>query len=370
MLLGWQGNETRLLARTEERAAQLDTDRENKQYLEGMMFPDSMSVHHEPRRALSNTDCVIIAVPSVAMREVIEAHVAEIAPDSIVVSATKGLEIESGKRMSEIIAECISARHSLSVEEAMTNICALSGPNLSVEIAIGLPALATAASVSIETAERVQMMTSGERFRVYASDDIIGVELGGTLKNIIAIGAGFIDASGLGSNLKAAYVTRGLHEITLLGLALGAKPTTFAGLSGVGRHAYDLLQSFESELPIGYEIGRRRFCRRRVRVRGSDCGGGADDSSDVADRAAAWCRDADNGDGAQGDVRGGTADGGDGGIDATGVATGVTEVQTFVSSKPSGHRDRSGIISFTEVSARWSQSLKITKKSLGKMLSS
>ena len=253
MLLGWQGNETRLLARSEERAAQLDTDRENKQYLEGMMFPDSMSVHHEPRRALSNTDCVIIAVPSVAMREVIEAHVAEIAPDSIVISATKGLEIESGKRMSEIIAECISARHSLSVEEAMTNICALSGPNLSVEIAIGLPALATAASVSIETAERVQMMTSGERFRVYASDDIIGVELGGTLKNIIAIGAGFIDASGLGSNLKAAYVTRGLHEITLLGLALGAKPTTFAGLSGVG----DMLTTCYSPLSRNYRLGTR-----------------------------------------------------------------------------------------------------------------
>ena len=253
MLLGWQGNETRLLARSEERAAQLDTDRENKQYLEGMMFPDSMSVHHEPRRALSNTDCVIIAVPSVAMREVIEAHVAEIAPDSIVVSATKGLEIESGKRMSEIIAECISARHSLSVEEAMTNICALSGPNLSVEIAIGLPALATAASVSIETAERVQMMTSGERFRVYASDDIIGVELGGTLKNIIAIGAGFVDASGLGANLKAAYVTRGLHEITLLGLALGAKPTTFAGLSGIG----DMLTTCYSPLSRNYRLGTR-----------------------------------------------------------------------------------------------------------------
>ena len=202
---------------------------------------------------MANTDCVIIAVPSVAMREVIEAHVAEIAPDSIVVSATKGLEIESGKRMSEIIAECISARHSLSVEEAMTNICALSGPNLSVEIAIGLPALATAASVSIETAERVQMMTSGERFRVYASDDIIGVELGGTLKNIIAIGAGFIDASGLGSNLKAAYVTRGLHEITLLGLALGAKPTTFAGLSGVG----DMLTTCYSPLSRNYRLGTR-----------------------------------------------------------------------------------------------------------------
>ena len=253
VLLGWQGNETRLLARTEERAIQLEADRENKQYLEGMSFPETMTVHHDRRRALADVDCVIIAVPSVAMREVIEAHIAEIAPDSIVVSATKGLEIESGKRMSEVIAENISVCHSLSIEEAMTNICALSGPNLSVEIAIGLPALATAASVSIETAERVQMMTSGERFRVYASDDIIGVELGGTLKNIIAIGAGFIDASGLGSNLKAAYVTRGLHEITLLGLALGAKPTTFAGLSGVG----DMLTTCYSPLSRNYRLGTR-----------------------------------------------------------------------------------------------------------------
>ena len=253
MLLAHQGNETRLLARSAERASQLESDRENKQYLEGMSFPRSMSVLHDRRRALSGTDCVIIAVPSVAMREVIESHVAEIAPETIVVSATKGLEIESGKRMSEIIAGSISSHHAVSVDEAMSNICALSGPNLSVEIAIGLPALATAASVSIETAERVQMMTSGERLRVYASDDITGVELGGTLKNIIAIGAGFIDASGLGSNLKAAYVTRGLHEITLLGLALGAKPATFAGLSGVG----DMLTTCYSPLSRNYRLGTR-----------------------------------------------------------------------------------------------------------------
>ena len=253
MLLARQGNETRLLARNAERASQLEADRENKRYLQGMSFPETMSVLHDRRRALSDVDCVIIAVPSVAMREVIEAHVDEIASETIVVTATKGLEIESGKRMSEVIAESISARHSLSIEEAMINICALSGPNLSVEIAIGLPALATAASVSIETAERVQTMTSGDRFRVYASDDIIGVELGGTLKNIIAIGAGFIDASGLGANLKAAYVTRGLHEITRLGLALGAKPTTFAGLSGVG----DMLATCYSPLSRNYRLGTR-----------------------------------------------------------------------------------------------------------------
>ena len=253
MLLAIQGNETRLLARDADRAAELEADRENKRYLEGMAFPDGMSVYHDSRRAFSGVDCVIIAVPSVAMREVIEAHVGEIAADAIVLSATKGLEIASGKRMSEVIAETISACHGLSIGEAMDNICALSGPNLSVEIAIGLPALATAASVSIETAERVQKMTSGERLRVYASDDIVGVELGGTLKNIIAIGAGFIDASGLGANLKAAYVTRGLHEITQLGLALGAKPSTFAGLSGIG----DMLATCYSPLSRNYRLGTR-----------------------------------------------------------------------------------------------------------------
>ncbi len=253
VLLAIQGNETRLLARSADRAAELEADRENKRYLEGMIFPDAMSVHHEPQLALSGVDCVIIAVPSVAMREVIETHVGEIAQETIVVSATKGLEIESGKRMSEVIAENISVRHGVSVNDAMGNICSLSGPNLSVEMAIGLPALATAASVSIETAERVQMMTSGERLRVYASDDIIGVELGGTLKNIIAIGAGFIDASGLGSNLKAAYVTRGLHEITQLGLALGAKSSTFAGLSGIG----DMLATCYSPLSRNYRLGTR-----------------------------------------------------------------------------------------------------------------
>jgi glycerol-3-phosphate dehydrogenase (NAD(P)+) len=253
VLLARQGSATRLLARDAERAAQLETERENKRYLEGMIFPEGMSIHSDPQQALWDVDCVIIAVPSVVMREVIDRHAENIATGTLVVSATKGLEIASGKRMSEVIAESISARDSTTVEEAMNNICALSGPNLSVEIAIGLPALATAASVSIETAERIQMMISGERFRVYASEDIIGVELGGTLKNIIAIGAGFIDASGLGANIKAAYVTRGLHEMTRLGLALGAEPATFVGLSGIG----DMLTTCYSPLSRNYRLGTR-----------------------------------------------------------------------------------------------------------------
>ena len=253
MLLARQGSETRLVARNAERAARLEADRENKRYISGMMFPEAMSVHSDSPGVLSDVDCVIIAVPSVAMRAVIDQHVVNIPLGTTVVSATKGLEIETGKRMSEVIAEGISHCHAATVEQAMSDICALSGPNLSVEIAIGLPALATAASQSIETAEKVQAVVSGDRFRVYASDDIIGVELGGTLKNIIAIGAGFIDESGLGANLKAAYVTRGLHEITQLGLALGAKPATFAGLSGIG----DMLATCYSPLSRNYRLGTR-----------------------------------------------------------------------------------------------------------------
>ena len=253
VLLARQGSETRLVARNAERAERLESDRENKRYLEGMMFPERMSVHADSSSVFSNVDCVIIAVPSVAMRDVIDRHAANIPIGTTVVSATKGLEIETGKRMSELIAESVSSFHAVPYDQAIADICALSGPNLSVEIAIGLPALATAASVSIETAERVQAATSGDRFRVYASDDIIGVELGGTLKNIIAIGAGFIDESGLGANLKAAYVTRGLHEITQLGLALGAKPGTFAGLSGIG----DMLATCYSPLSRNYRLGAR-----------------------------------------------------------------------------------------------------------------
>ena len=253
VLLARQGNETRLIARNDERADRLRADGENKRYLAGLMFPERMSVHPDSCGVLSGVDCLIVAVPSVAMREVMSEHVANIPAGAMIVSATKGLEIETGMRMSEVIAGCMADCHGVTEADAMRDICALSGPNLSVEIAMGLPALATVASESIETAEKVQEIASGDRFRVYASDDIIGVELGGTLKNIIAIGAGFIDESGLGANLKAAYITRGLHEITQLGLALGAKPSTFAGLSGIG----DMLATCSSPLSRNYRLGAR-----------------------------------------------------------------------------------------------------------------
>ncbi len=243
---------TRLVARDEQRAAQLLEDGENKRYLPGSAFPQRMSVHGNPD-ALNGVDCVVVALPSVAVRSAMAAYVPHLSSGAMIVSATKGLEIETGKRMSEVIAETVAESRGTNVNATLNHICALSGPNLAPEIAQGLPALATAASTSITTAEAVQQITSNDAFRVYASDDIIGVELGGTLKNIIAIGAGFIDATELGANLKAAYVTRGLHEITRLGVAMGAKPTTFAGLSGMG----DMLTTSYSRLSRNYRLGAR-----------------------------------------------------------------------------------------------------------------
>ena len=239
------------MTRTESRARTLAEDRQNRRYLNGVEFPTPLTVHFDSASAISYAEFVIIAVPSTSMRSTIEFHGPNISDDATIISATKGLEIETGMRMSEVITEIISKKQGSDADAVDERVCALSGPNLAVEIASGLPALATAASSSIDAAESVQLLLSSERFRVYTSTDIIGVELGGTLKNIIGIGAGFIDGSSLGANIKAAYVTRGLHEITRLGLAMGANATTFAGLSGAG----DMLATCYSSLSRNYRLG-------------------------------------------------------------------------------------------------------------------
>jgi glycerol-3-phosphate dehydrogenase (NAD(P)+) len=160
------------------------------------------------------------------------------------VCATKGIEIESGKRMSEVISEELP-------EFCVDNIGVLSGPNLAPEIAAGKISSATLAFPNSNVSESVQSILSSDMFRVYRSQDVKGVELGGALKNIVAIGAGFIDGAGLGANIKAAYVTRGLYEITRLGIAMGANGDTFAGLSGMG----DLIVTCYSTLSRNYRLG-------------------------------------------------------------------------------------------------------------------
>ncbi len=244
ILLARTGYETVLWSRSETRAAELARARVNERSVPGVQFPASMSVSASLDESFSESELVIVAVPSVSVRENLKHISYALSAVTSIVCATKGIEIESGKRMSEVIIEELP-------EFCLDNIGVLSGPNLAPEIAAGKISSATVAFPSSSVSESVQSILSSDVFRVYRSEDVKGVELGGALKNIVAIGAGFIDGAGLGANIKAAYVTRGLHEITRLGVAMGAKADTFAGLSGMG----DLIVTCYSTLSRNYRLG-------------------------------------------------------------------------------------------------------------------
>ena len=244
ILLARTGYETVLWSRSETRAAELERSRVNERSVPGVQFPASMSVSASLDESFSESELVIVAVPSISVRENLKHLSYALSAVTSIVCATKGIEIESGKRMSEVIIEELPGF-------CLDNIGVLSGPNLAPEIAAGKISSATVAFPSSSVSESVQSILSSDVFRVYRSEDVKGVELGGALKNIIAIGAGFIDGAGLGANIKAAYVTRGLYEITRLGVAMGAKADTFAGLSGMG----DLIVTCYSTLSRNYRLG-------------------------------------------------------------------------------------------------------------------
>ena len=244
ILLARTGYETVLWSRSETRAAELERSRVNERSVPGVQFPASMSVSASLDESFSESELVIVAVPSISVRENLKHLSYALSAVTSIVCATKGIEIESGKRMSEVIIEELPGF-------CLDNIGVLSGPNLAPEIAAGKISSATVAFPSSSVSESVQSILSSDVFRVYRSQDVKGVELGGALKNIVAIGAGFIDGAGLGANIKATYVTRGLYEITRLGVAMGAKADTFAGLSGMG----DLIVTCYSTLSRNYRLG-------------------------------------------------------------------------------------------------------------------
>lgn len=245
-LLGREGQAVTLWARRRELAEQIRRERQNYQYLPAVLVPPAVTVTAEMAEALAGAAIVVVAVPSHGFREVVGQAAAYLAPGAIVVSATKGLERGSGMRMSEILADELAG-----VENWST--VALSGPNLSGEIVKQMPAAAVAASASEEAATRIQGLLSSRLFRVYRNYDIIGVELCGALKNVIAIGAGISDGLGYGNNAKAALITRGLAEMARLGVKLGAQPATFWGLAGVG----DVVATCNSQLSRNWQVGWR-----------------------------------------------------------------------------------------------------------------
>ena len=246
VIIARQGIDVCVWARTEAEASQLESDRENVRFLSGVPFPKSLAVSASTREALSDADLVLVVVPSRTFRSNLRQVRAAIPRNAIVVSATKGLETETGMRMSEIIADELPSQFH-------GGVCALSGPNLSREIIGGKPASTVVASTNPDAARTAQNIINSSLFRVYTNEDIVGVEFGGALKNIVALAAGVSDGLNYGDNAKAAIITRGLAEIGRLAEAAGANPFTLAGLAGMG----DLIATCSSALSRNHYFGRR-----------------------------------------------------------------------------------------------------------------
>lgn len=249
VMLAHQCMPVTLLARTAAESKLLESEGRNSRFLPEAPFPKSLKVTADGQQAVSSATIVILAVPSDRLRENVK-NVREFLPDgATVVSATKGLELPSASRMSQVLADELPIRfHS--------SICSLSGPNLAKEIIQGKPTSTVVAGKDIETTERVQSLLMSDRFRVYTSSDLLGVELAGTLKNIVALGAGIGDGLGVGDNAKAAFVTRGLAEITRLGVAAGADPLTFAGLAGLGDVIATCASQFSRNRFVGEQLAQ------------------------------------------------------------------------------------------------------------------
>ena len=216
-----------ILARTSQEADRLNSYRENRRFLPGIPFPELLSVGSDPGQVLGSADLVMLAVPSEHFRRNARWIAPFVTSGATVVSASKGLELPNGNRMSQILEEELP-------EESRPGVCVLSGPNLAREIADEKPSATVVAGADGERTAFVQELLISPTFRVYTSDDVIGVELGGTLKNIIALGAGIADGMGMGQNSKSTLITRGLAEMARLGTAAGAQYLTFAGLAGLG----------------------------------------------------------------------------------------------------------------------------------------
>jgi glycerol-3-phosphate dehydrogenase (NAD(P)+) len=238
-LLSSRGASVRLWTRSEAEAQELNRGR--RSYLSTSQIGE----------ALSGADLAIWVVPSQKLRENVGQARDYVGSSMLLMSAAKGLEVDSGKRMSQVLAEEIAP-------SSRGQICVLSGPNLAGEIARGLPAGSIIAAQDIALAERARKLMESPKFVVSTSDDVVGVELGGALKNVIALGAGMMDGLGLGDNAKGAYITWGWSEVVSLGVALGARATTFYGLAGLG----DLITTCASTLSrnhyVGYELAKGR----------------------------------------------------------------------------------------------------------------
>lgn len=242
------GHAVRLWARDPQLADEMRRTRTNPRYLQGVELPDAV----EPTAGLDSvrgTAFVVLAVPSHGLRAVVRGVASDLAPDAVLVSAAKGIETDTLRRMSQVIEEETNGHG---------RVVVLSGPSFAAEVARGLPTALLVASTDAAAASAVQDSFRGQGIRLYVSDDVPGVEIGGALKNVIAIAAGAVEGLGLGHNALAALITRGLVEISRLACAEGGRRDTLAGLSGLGDLVLTCTGDLSRNRRVGIELGRGR----------------------------------------------------------------------------------------------------------------
>ncbi len=248
-LLAGKGHEVRLWAREAEVVEEIREHGVNGLFLPGTMLSSNLTAEFSPADATSGAGLVLSVVPSHGVRAVFEGLKGAVPAGAVLVSASKGIEQETLLTPAAIIKEVLGGGREVAV---------LSGPSFAAEVAKGLPTAVSVAACRAETARLVQEVFSTPVFRVYTSTDVVGVELGGALKNVMAIAAGISDGLGLGYNARAALITRGLAEMSRLGVALGARERTFSGLSGLGDLVLTCTGPLSRNYTVGLELGRGR----------------------------------------------------------------------------------------------------------------
>jgi len=237
------GSQVRMWGRRAELVDQINQSHINGDYLPDLLLPGAISATTDPEEAVDGVDIVVLAVPSQTLRVNLARWADFLPPHAAVVSLMKGVELGTTKRMSEVIAEVGGVDRK--------RIVVVSGPNLAKEIAAKQPAASVVACVDESMAERVAIACAAPYFRPYTNTDVVGTELGGAVKNVIALGVGMAEGMGMGDNTKSTIITRGLAETVRLGVALGADPATFSGLAGLG----DLVATCMSPLSRNYTFG-------------------------------------------------------------------------------------------------------------------
>lgn len=249
VLLARNGYRTLLWGHDPARMAQLAHARENSRYLPGVRFPDTLQIREDLTATANEAAHLLLVVPSHAFRAILDALKPHLAPSAIVAWATKGLDPATGRPLSDVADELLGHTRAIGV---------VSGPTFAREVAQGLPTAVTVAARDPATAETIAQWLRNDRVRVYTGTDIVGVELGGAVKNVLAIATGISDGLGLGANARAALVTRGLAEMQRLAAALGGRPETIMGLAGIGDLVLTCTDNQSRNRQVGLALGRGR----------------------------------------------------------------------------------------------------------------